>query len=44
MLAEGAPVPHVTVIDQELEPVGLADLAAEGPFLLVFYLYDWTST
>lgn len=44
MLAAGASVPHVTVIDQELEPVDLAELAADGPFLLVFYLYDWTST
>jgi peroxiredoxin len=44
MLAEGTPVPHVTVFDQELEPVDLAGLAADGPFLLAFYLYDWTST
>lgn len=44
MLAEGAPVPHVTVIDQALEPVDLAAMAADGPLLMVFYLYDWTST
>jgi peroxiredoxin len=44
MLAEGASVPHVTVIDQQLEPVDLAGLHAGGPLLLAFYLYDWTST
>ena len=40
----GASVPSVTVIDQDLQPVDLAGLAAEGPFLLTFYLYDWTGT
>jgi peroxiredoxin len=44
MLAEGAPVPHVTVYDEDVQPVDLAGLAAGGPLLLVFYLYDWTST
>ena len=32
------------MIDQDLQPVDLAALAAEGPFLLSFYLYDWTGT
>jgi hypothetical protein len=32
------------VIDQDLHPVDLAALAADGPFLLAFYLYDWTGT
>ena len=40
----GGSVPSVTVIDQELQPVDLAGLAADGPFLLTFYLYDWTGT
>jgi peroxiredoxin len=44
MLAEGSRVPAVTAIDEELELVDLAALAAEGPFLVVFYLYDWTRT
>ena len=40
----GASVPSVTVIDQDLQPVDIAGLAADGPFLLSFYLYDWTGT
>jgi peroxiredoxin len=40
----GARVPEVTVIDQDLQPVEIASLAADGPFLLTFYLYDWTGT
>jgi hypothetical protein len=38
----GAHVPQATVID--LQPVEIASLAAEGAFLLSFYLYDWTGT
>jgi hypothetical protein len=26
------------------EPVSLRELAAEKPLLLVFYLFDWSST
>ncbi len=40
----GDRVPHVIVFDQEVQPVDLASLAADGPFLLSFYLYDWTGT
>jgi hypothetical protein len=40
----GAHVPQATVIDQDLQPVEIAGLAAEGAFLLSFYLYDWTGT
>jgi hypothetical protein len=32
------------VFDQDVQPVEIASLAAEGPFLLSFYLYDWTET
>jgi hypothetical protein len=32
------------VIDPDLQPVEVESLAAEGPFLLTFYLYDWTET
>jgi hypothetical protein len=32
------------VIDQDLQPVAIESLAADGPFLLSFYLYDWTGT
>ncbi len=40
----GAPVPDARVFDQDVQPVEIASLAAEGPFLLSFYLYDWTET
>jgi hypothetical protein len=40
----GAPVPNATVFDYDVEPVEIASLAADGPFLLTFYLYDWTGT
>jgi peroxiredoxin len=40
----GAPVPQATVFDQDVQPVEIASLAADGPFLLTFYLYDWTGT
>ena len=26
------------------EPVSLAELLADGPILLLFYLFDWTGT
>ena len=44
MLAPGDHVPDVTLVGQDLEPVPLAGLAAVGPVLLTFYLYDWTGT
>jgi hypothetical protein len=44
MLAEGARLPRVSVVDQDLAPVDVAGLAADGPVLLAFYLYDWTGT
>jgi peroxiredoxin len=37
-------VPDVTLVDQELRPVSTGALAAAGPILLAFYLYDWTDT
>jgi peroxiredoxin len=40
----GAPIPKATVIDQDLQPVEIAALAADGAILLSFYLYDWTGT
>ena len=40
----GAPVPSVIVYDQDVKPVDIADLAQDGPYLLSFYLYDWTGT
>ena len=48
MIEAGRPVPAARVW---VEPAGessdgltLDTLAARGPFLLLFYLYDWTST
>jgi hypothetical protein len=40
----GARVPRATVFDQDIQPVEIESLAPEGPFLLAFYLYDWTET
>jgi hypothetical protein len=34
----------VTVQSAPGEEVRLRDLAAEGPLLLLFYLFDWSST
>ena len=44
MLMVGDRVPHVTVWLTTNEIVSLDELAAEGPFLLLFYLFDWSST
>ena len=32
------------MFDHDLQPVAIESLAAEGPFLVTFYLYDWTET
>ena len=40
----GSTVPSIIVFDQDVKPVDIADLASDGPFLLSFYLYDWTGT
>ncbi len=44
MLGAGEAVPDVQVLIAPGEPVGLLDLAKEGPFLLLFYLLDWSAT
>lgn len=48
MIGPGDPVPPVTVwVDPDdggEGGVSLDTLAAHGPFLLLFYLYDWTAT
>jgi peroxiredoxin len=45
MIEAGRPVPDVTVW---VEPGGrrarLPELGAGGPFLLLFYVWDWTPT
>ena len=44
MLAPGDRVPAATVWTAPRETVRIDELAAEGPYLLVFYLYDWSAT
>ena len=44
MLSPGDRLPDATAWVAPREPVSLRDLAAEGPMLLVFYLFDWSST
>ena len=44
MLEIGDRVPHASVHRAPGEPVALAELHADGPILLVFYLFDWSST
>jgi peroxiredoxin len=44
MLEAGATVPDATVFTSPFEHATLAELAADGPILLLFYLFDWSST
>ena len=44
MLGAGDTIPEATVFAGPREPVTLASLVEEGPVLLVFYLFDWSST
>ena len=44
MLEPGDRVPDATVYGNPGEAISLPALAAEGPVLLVFYLFDWSST
>ena len=44
MLAVGDRIPDATVWLAPRETVRLEDLVHEGPILLVFYLFDWSST
>ena len=44
MLRAGDTIPDVSVQTGPGETVGLRALAAEGPILLLFYLFDWSST
>ena len=44
MLGVGDRIPAATVWIAPREPVSLHDLLAEGPILLLFYLFDWTAT
>jgi peroxiredoxin len=44
MLAVGDQVPDVTMFLGPNEPVTIRELLEDGPKLLVFYLFDWSST
>jgi peroxiredoxin len=44
VLGEGDRIPDVILFDEQVRPLRLPVLAAEGPLLLAFYLYDWTRT
>jgi peroxiredoxin len=44
MLEVGDRIPEATVWAAPREPVTIDELVREGPILLVFYLFDWSST
>ena len=44
MLRIGDRIPDVTVQSAPGSEVRLRDLVADGPVLLLFYLFDWSST
>jgi hypothetical protein len=44
MLAIGDTVPDATVWLEPRESNTLLEIAAEGTILLLFYLFDWSST
>ena len=44
MLEVGAAIPQTTVWIAPREQITLAKLVSEGPILLFFYLFDWSST
>jgi hypothetical protein len=44
VLSVGDRIPPATVWLAPREPVELRQLAADRPMLLLFYLFDWSST
>jgi hypothetical protein len=44
MLKAGDRIPEATVFLGPQEPVTMSQLLEDGPKLLVFYLFDWSST
>jgi hypothetical protein len=44
VLQPGDTVPDVTIFLGPSEPVTMRELVEDGPKLLVFYLFDWSST
>jgi peroxiredoxin len=44
VIGVGDPIPDVCVWRSTSESVGLGELAQEAPYLLLSYLFDWSST
>jgi peroxiredoxin len=44
VLEVGDPIPDAMVWTAPREVASLRELLADGPVLLVFYLFDWSST
>jgi hypothetical protein len=44
VLEVGDTIPQATVWLGPREPLALEDLLLDGPKLLLFYLFDWSST
>jgi hypothetical protein len=44
MLSVGDRVPDAKIFLGPSEPMTIRDLLLDGPKLLVFYLFDWSST
>ena len=44
MLEPGQPIPDAMVWSAPREVVSVRELVADDPALLVFYLFDWSST
>jgi hypothetical protein len=44
VLQSGDRIPEATVFLGPNEPLTLVELVEDGPKLLVFYLFDWSST
>ena len=44
MLSAGDRIPDAVVWTTPQESATIAQIAADGPILLLFYLFDWSST
>jgi peroxiredoxin len=44
VIGVGEPVPDVRVWTSDRNPVALRELAPGSAYLLLFYLFDWSST
>jgi len=44
MIEVGDRIPEATVWLESRDAVALGELTAEGPILLLFYLFDWSAT